>query len=155
MGTSQLDLVMLPKQFDVHYIAADGSKKMPWVIHRAVLGSFERFIGMILEHTDGNLPAWLSPVQAVVAPVGENHLPYARELQKLLLAQGVRARVDEQNATVSKKIREAEIKRIPYIVVVGDKEMKDNSVSIRKETKSLTDFLEEIGEKIKMPEVWV
>ncbi len=131
MGTAQLDLVMLPKQFDVNYIDEDGQKKMPWVIHRAIFGSFERFIGMLLEHLDGNLPAWLSPMQVSIINVGEKHFNYAQEVKCKLEKIGVRASLEEQNLTVGKKIREADMQKIPLIIIVGDKEVENKTVSLR------------------------
>lgn len=151
MGTAQLDLVMLPKQFETLYVDHDGIKKMPWVIHRAIFGTFERFIGMLLEHTDGTLPPWLAPVQAIVLTVSDEYMVYAEEVHAALLSAGVRVKLDTQNATLAKKIREAEIKRIPSIIIVGEKEAKDRTVSIRKETKKLGEFLKEIKITIKIP----
>lgn len=163
MGTAQLDLVMLPKQFNTMYADHDGIKKMPWVIHRAIFGTFERFIGMLLEHTDGTLPPWLSPMQAMVVTVNDQYGDYAQEVRAALTRVGVRVALDIQNATVSKKIRAAEIKRIPYIIVVGEKEIAGRTITIRKsraanavaapgkETKKLDAFLPEIAEAIKIP----
>lgn len=131
MGTAQLDLVMLPKQFETYYIAEDGSKKLPWVIHRAIFGSFERFIGMLLEHTDGKLPVWLSPVQVEIMNIGENQLKYVDQLAKKLAKKGVRAKANIANETIGKKIREAEIRHVPYIVVIGDKELQNKTVNVR------------------------
>ncbi len=156
MGTAQLDLVMLPKQFDVRYIDESGQKKMPWVIHRAIFGSFERFIGMLLEHLDGSLPIWLSPVQVSVINVGEKHLEYAQKIKKELEKIGVRVSLDEQNLTVGKKIRETDTQKIPLAVVVGDKEVNDNMVSLRelgedKGVFSLKEFSENILKKVTPP----
>ena len=153
MGTAQLDLVMLPKQFETMYVAEDGEKKMPWVIHRAIFGTFERFIGVLLEHLDGTLPAWLSPMQAIVLTVTDGQNAYAEEVLVALRARGVRAQLDGQNATVGKKIREAEMRRIPYIIVVGDKEVAARTVAIRKDSKPLDAFLAEIAEAVKIPTV--
>lgn len=153
LATIQLDMAMLPQKFDVHYIDEGSEKQRPYVIHRALLGSFERFIGVLLEHCDGALPIWLAPVQAVVMTVSDGQMQYAEEIYKKLIVEGVRAQLDTQNATINKKIREAEIKRIPRIVVVGEKEVKDKTVSVRKETKKLTEFLKEIIEHIKIPEI--
>lgn len=156
MGTAQLDLVMLPKQFDVNYVDENGEKKMPWVIHRAIFGSFERFIGMLLEHLDGNLPAWLSPIQVAVINVSEKHLEYAKEVKSELEKLGVRVGLDEQNLTVGKKIRETDIQKVPLIVVVGDKEIKDRTVSLResgedKGVLNLDKFLKVVLEKTTPP----
>jgi len=131
MGTAQLDLVMLPKQFETAYMAEDGSKKMPWVIHRAIFGSFERFIGMLLEHTDGKLPLWLSPVQVEIMNITEGQVKYAKQLAKKFTKQGIRVKLTIENETVNKKIREAEIRRVPYSLVVGDKEIQNKTVNVR------------------------
>jgi len=131
MGTAQLDLVMLPKKFETFYADANGEKKMPWVIHRAVFGSFERFIGVLLEHFNGKLPLWLSPIQVEVVPVGEGHNQYATEVAAQLISTGIRAKVNEDNATVSKKVRDAEMRAVPYVLVVGDQEIQNKSVNIR------------------------
>jgi threonyl-tRNA synthetase len=131
MGTAQLDLVMLPKQFETYYVDEDGSQKLPWVIHRAIFGSFERFIGVLLEHTDGKLPVWLSPVQAEIMPISETHRKYAQKIYKTLLKRGVRTKLSDEKETINKRIRDAEIKRIPYIAVVGDKEIADQTASVR------------------------
>ena len=153
LGTAQLDLVMLPKQFETVYVGEDGEKKMPWVIHRAVFGSFERFIGVLLEHTDGTLPAWLAPTQAIILTVTDGQKAYADEVLAALKARGVRAEIDPQNGTVGKKIREAEVRRIPYILVVGDKEVAERTVAIRKDSKKLDEFLVEIESAAKIPTV--
>ena len=125
-----MDLVMLPKQFETYYIDKGGSKKMPWVIHRAIFGSFERFIGMLLEHTDGKLPVWLSPVQAEILSVGEAHQKYAKSIGRKLTKSGVRTTISLED-TLGKRIRGAELKRVPYVVVVGDKEMQNKTVNVR------------------------
>ncbi len=131
LGTAQLDLVMLPKQFETYYTDEKGKKKLPWVIHRAIFGSFERFIGVLLEHTDGKLPLWLSPIQVAVLSIGETQAKYAKSIAKKLEKLGVRVKLDDSGETIGKKIREAEVKRIPYALVIGDKEMKNKTVSIR------------------------
>ncbi len=131
MGTAQLDLVMLPKQFETYYIDEKGEKKMPWVIHRAIFGSFERFIGVLLEHTDGKLPLWLSPIQVAILSIGETQVKYAKSLAKKLEKVGIRVKLDDSGETIGKKIREAEIKRVPYSLIVGDKELQAKTVSVR------------------------
>ena len=151
MGTAQLDLVMLPKQFETQYVDEEGSKKMPWVIHRAVFGSFERFIGVLLEHTDGTLPVWLAPVQATVLYVNDSQRPYAEEVCAALVAAGVRAELDTQNATLGKKIRAAEVLRIPVIAVIGEKEVTARTVSVRNEVKSFADFIADIAKAACIP----
>lgn len=132
MGTAQLDLVMLPKQFETYYTDEKGERKLPWVIHRAIFGSFERFIGVLLEHTEGKLPLWLSPVQVVVVNISDEQLGYAGEVVEKLKTEGIRVEWYNQNETVNKKIREAELQKVPYIAVVGEKEVKAVSVAIRK-----------------------
>jgi len=131
LGTAQLDLVMLPKQFKTYYVDQGGKKKLPWVIHRAIFGTFERFVGLLLEHTNGHLPLWLSPVQATVVNISDDHRRYAEQVKKILEAKGLRVELSADNLTVGKRIREAEIKRSPYILVVGDKEIKNKTVSVR------------------------
>lgn len=158
MGTAQLDLVMLPKQFDVAYIDEKGKKQRPWVIHRAIFGSFERFIGLLLEETDGNLPVWLAPLQAIVLNINDAQADYTKKLQEELLAAGVRAQLNLDNATINKKIREAEIKRIPYILVVGEKEEKNRTVSVRRSgvsgqmsTVNLEELLKQLLKDLRIP----
>lgn len=131
MGTAQLDLTMLPEKFETYYTDEKGERKLPWVIHRAIFGSFERFIGMLLEHTDGKLPLWLSPLQAEVLSIGESQAKYADKVAKTLSKKGIRAKANISGDTIGKKIRESEIHRVPYILVVGDKELAAKNVSVR------------------------
>jgi len=131
LATVQLDMMMLPEKFDIGYIDERGKKQKPYVIHRAILGSFERFIGVLLEHTDGNLPLWLSPVQVTLVNVSGKQTDYCRGILAELKAAGIRAQCNEENSTLNKKIREAETERIPYIAVVGEKEQKNKTVSLR------------------------
>ncbi|MCX6764917.1 MAG: threonine--tRNA ligase [Candidatus Nealsonbacteria bacterium] len=125
----------LPERFKMTYIDEKGKKQEPFMIHRAILGSMERFIGVLLEHYAGNLPLWLSPVQVWVVPIGSDHRQYAEEVQKKLKSLGIRTEAKTEAETVSKKIREGEIQKIPYILVVGDKEIKANSVRVRQRQK--------------------
>ena len=130
-GTIQLDFAM-PETLDITYMGADGTTNhRPVMLHRAILGSIERFIGMLLEHYAGKLPLWLSPVQTIVIPVSENHIDYARHIYNVLFKSGIRAELDDSSESVSKKIRNAQIKKINYMLVVGDKEIKDRTVNIR------------------------
>ena len=135
LGTAQLDLVMLPKQFNLSYIDEQGKKQMPWVIHRAIFGSFERFIGVLLEHFNGALPFWLSPVQAIVLSMTEKTESYAKKVAQALKEKNVRVHLDGRNESLNKKIREAELQKIPYLLVVGDREAKENTVSVRERGK--------------------
>lgn len=135
MGTAQLDLVMLPKQFNLSYIDENGKKQMPWVIHRAVFGSFERFIGILLEHFNGALPFWLSPVQARILTINDKIFGYAKEVEQELKKNGVRVEVDDRNESLGKKIREGEMQKIPYLLIVGEKEKAARVVSVRERGK--------------------
>jgi len=145
----------LPERFDLTYIDKKGKKQRPYMIHRALLGSIERFVGVLLEHYAGALPLWLSPEQVWVVPVGNRHNKYARQIGKGLVANGLRVEVKDENETVSKKIREGGIQRIPYILVVGDKEQKSASVCVRDRKKgdigimTIEKFLEKIQKEIK------
>ncbi len=151
MGTAQLDLVMLPKQFETYYTDEGGERKLPWVIHRAIFGSFERFIGVLLEHTGGNLPLWLSPVQVVVANIGDDQLGYAGEVVEKLKTEEIRVGWYNHSETIGKKIREAELQKVPYIAVIGEKEAKTGSVAVRKRGKGDTGQInsDEFVEKLK------
>ncbi len=128
--TFQIDF-NLPEKFNITYIDKKGKKQQPIMIHRALLGSIERFIGVLIEHYAGALPLWLSPVQIWVIPVGVRHKKYAKIVREQFSDIGCRVELKDENETVSKKIREGEIQKIPYLLVVGDKEMKTKSVSIR------------------------
>ena len=155
MGTAQLDLVMIPKQFATFYTDEKGEKKTPWVIHRAIFGSFERFIGILLEHTEGKLPLWLSPVQVQVANIGEEQMGYAKNVCYKLKEAGIRAELNVQNETIGKKIREAETQKIPYFVIIGEKEIKENKIAVRKrggeDLGQMTpeEFLQKLQKEIK------
>ncbi|RJQ29333.1 threonine--tRNA ligase [Candidatus Parcubacteria bacterium] len=131
LATIQLDLVMLPERFNLSYADEAGRKQKPVVIHRAIFGSFERFIGILIEHFAGALPLWLSPVQAEIINVGSGQRKYAGEAYEALKASGFRARLSDENLTVGKRIREAEMQKIPYILVVGEKEVANRTVNVR------------------------
>ena len=147
--TIQVDF-NLPERFKMNYIDKKGRKQRPIMIHRALIGSIERFIGVLLEHYGGALPLWLSPIQAWVIPVGTRHKKYANFVNLQLTTNDLRTEVKDENETVSKKIREGEIEKIPYMLVVGDKEMKKKLVRIRERGKGdvgvmkLTKFLEKV-----------
>ncbi|HEX3510826.1 MAG TPA: threonine--tRNA ligase [Solirubrobacteraceae bacterium] len=130
LGTVQLDYSM-PERFDLQYTGADNHEHRPVMIHRALLGSFERFIGIMLEHYGGELPLWLAPVQAIVLPVSDRFNDYARSVREELLAGELRAELDERSESVGRKIREAELRKIPYMVVVGERELAEGAVSVR------------------------
>lgn len=130
LGTVQLDYQM-PKRFGLVYAGADNTEHTPALIHRALLGSFERFLGVYLEHTAGEFPAWLAPVQARVLPVAEDHVRAAAGVAEALRERGVRADVDEREETLGRRIRDAELEKLPYVVVVGDREVEQGTLSVR------------------------
>ncbi|MBC7343090.1 MAG: threonine--tRNA ligase, partial [Clostridia bacterium] len=129
-GTIQLDFLM-PEKFDLTYIGEDGEKHRPVMIHRVVFGSIERFIGILTEHYGGAFPLWLAPVQAVVMPIADRHLPYAEAVAAKLLDAGLRVEIDKRNQKIGYKIREAQLKKIPYMLVAGDKEVDEGNISVR------------------------
>jgi threonyl-tRNA synthetase len=129
-GTMQVDFSM-PERLDAEYVAEDNSRKRPVMLHRAILGSLERFIGILIEHHAGAMPAWLAPEQVIVMNVSEKTADYAQEVTKKLKEQGLRARSDLRNEKISYKIREHSLQKVPYLVVVGDKEQEANTVAVR------------------------
>jgi threonyl-tRNA synthetase len=131
LGTVQLDYGM-PERFGLTYTGADDEEHMPVMIHRALLGSFERFIGILIEHYAGEFPLWLAPVQAVVLPIADRHLEYAQQVAEELRAAGLRGEVDERTESIGKKIREAELRKVPYMLVVGDREVENGEVAVRR-----------------------
>ncbi len=131
LGTVQLDY-NLPERFNLEYTGQDGAKHRPVMIHRAPFGSLERFTGVLIEHFAGNFPFWLAPVQAVVLPLSEHYIDYARQVSQTLRDAGVRSEVDERNEKLGYKIRESELQKIPYMLIVGDEERASGSVAIRK-----------------------
>ncbi len=131
LGTVQVDYVM-PERFDLTYIGSDGQKHRPVVIHRAPFGSMERFIGVLIEHTAGNFPLWLAPVQAVVLPIAEDVHDYAATVYQALQAAGIRTELDTRSEKIGKKIRDAEIAKVPCMIVIGQKEQESGEVSLRR-----------------------
>lgn len=130
-GTIQLDM-NLPERFDLTYIAEDGSKKRPVMAHRALFGSLERFIGILTEHFGGAFPTWLAPYQVRIIPVSDKHIPYCEEVKKELMNHKVRVETDYRTEKLGYKIREAQTKKVPYTLVIGDKEVEENSITYRK-----------------------
>ena len=126
LGTVQLDYVM-PERFELTYTGADNAEHRPVMIHRALMGSFERFIGILIEHYAGEFPLWLAPLQALVLPVADRHLDYAREVAERLAADGLRVRVDDRGESIGRKIRDAELAKVPYMLVVGDREAESRA----------------------------
>jgi len=154
--TIQVDF-NLPEKFDVTYVDRDGKEKRAVMVHRALLGSLERFFGILVEHYAGELPLWVAPVQVRVVPVSDKNLPYAKAVYEKLVSLGIRAELDDSPTTLSYKIRQSEVDRVPYIAVVGRKEEKTGTVSIRRRRKgdlgkmSVDEFAKMILEQSKMP----
>ena len=152
-GTIQLDM-MLPEKFDLTYVGEDGQKHRPIMLHRVVYGSIERFIGILIENYAGAFPVWLAPVQVKILPITDKHHDYAYELKKKFFDAGIRVEVDARNEKMGYKIREAQVKKIPYALVVGDQEVADGTVNVRKygekdsATMKAEEFLTMIEEKI-------
>ena len=129
-GTIQLDF-MLPERFDLTYIGADGAKHRPVMIHRVIYGSIERFIAILTEHYAGAFPLWLAPVQVVVLPLGESQNAYAQEVKKQLEDSGLRVEVDARDEKLGYRIREAQLQKIPYMIILGPKEEEGKTLSVR------------------------
>ena len=152
-GTIQLDY-QLPGRFDLEYTTSDGGKDVPVMIHRVVFGSIERFIGIITEHFAGAFPTWLAPVQVKILPVTDRALDYAKDLSDALDGQGFRVEVDDRNEKIGKKIREATLEKVPYMIVVGDRDMENKTVSVRTRAgedlgaMSLEDFTAKLKEVV-------
>ncbi|HXE79546.1 MAG TPA: threonine--tRNA ligase [Vicinamibacterales bacterium] len=132
-ATIQLDYQM-PERFDLKYIGPDNAEHRPVVIHRAIFGSFERFIALLIEHYAGAFPLWLAPVQAIVLPIADRHVEYARQVLEKLTAAGLRAELDERQEKIGYKIREAQLQKIPYMLVIGDREASEGTVAVRTRT---------------------
>jgi threonyl-tRNA synthetase len=155
-GTIQLDY-QVPERFDLKYVGADNAEHRPVVIHRAIFGSIERFIAILIEHYAGAFPLWLAPVQAAVLPIADRHLDYAREVRAALDAAGLRAVLDDRQEKVNYKIREAQLQKVPYMLVVGDREAADRAVAVRSRSggdqgarpldQVVTDMLAEVRSK--------
>lgn len=129
-GTIQLDFQM-PERFDLNYIGPDGEKHRPVMVHRVVFGSIERFIAILTEHYAGAFPTWLAPVQVRLMPISEDQLPFVQEIQKQMEEAGLRVEVDGRNEKIGYRIREAQLQKIPYMLVVGEKEVQAKAVAVR------------------------
>jgi len=153
-GTIQVDFSM-PERFELEYIGPDGEKHRPVMIHRAILGSVERFIGILIEHYGGALPIWLAPIQTIVLPISEKHHSEASVIYRKMKACGIRCHLDDRNEKVGYKIREAETQKIPYMCIIGDREITEKSVSVRKRREGdlgsmiLEDFIERVQGEIQ------
>ena len=154
LGTCQLDYNM-PARFGLTYTGADNVEHQPVMIHRALMGSYERFIGILLEHFSGELPVWLAPVQAIVLPIADRHLDYAAAVRARLAEAGLRAELDDRTESVGRKIRDAELRKIPYMLVVGDREAERDEVSVREHregdagTASVQGFAQRLLDEVK------
>jgi threonyl-tRNA synthetase len=129
-GTIQVDYGM-PERLDITYTGADNEEHRPVMVHRALLGSIERFMGILLEHYGGNLPTWLAPVQALVLPVSDRHSGYAAGVAEALRVAGLRAELDDRSESVGKRIRDGQLQKVPYLLVVGDREEEARAVAVR------------------------
>jgi len=153
-GTIQVDF-NLPERFGVEYVAEDNTRKQPVMIHRAILGSFERFIAILVEHYAGEFPFFLAPTQVIFVPISDSHVEYAKALKKTLMLEGIDSEVYDKNDSLNKRIRTAEKQRVPYVVIVGDEEVKGNSVAIRnrrtREQYNLTqdEFMVELTQQLQ------
>ena len=154
LGTIQVDY-NLPERFELEYTGSDGKKHRPIMIHRAPFGSLERFVAVLLEHTGGKLPLWLTPDQVNILPVSEKYSEYAKKVCDLMNNSDIRAAIDDRNETIGKRIRESELKRIPFLVIVGEKEFENNTVSVRRQggidegTMTVEDFIALVSGEVK------
>lgn len=156
LSTAQLDF-LLPERFDLTYIGQDGEHHRPVVIHRGVVSTMERFVAFLTEETKGAFPTWLAPKQVQIIPVNVDlHYDYARQLQDELKSQGVRVSIDDRNEKMGYKIREAQMQKIPYQIVVGDKEVENNQVNVRQygsqdqETVEKDEFIWNLVDEIRL-----
>jgi threonyl-tRNA synthetase len=145
----------LPERFNVNFINKEGEKEQPFMIHRALLGSMERFFGVLIEHYAGNFPVWLAPTQVLVLLVNKEYKEYGEKVKETLKNKNIRVELDESDETLGKKIRNAEIQKVPYILVIGEKEKESNTINVRKrheketETLEIEEFIKKITEEIE------
>ena len=153
LGTIQVDY-NLPERFELEYTGADNVKHRPVMIHRAPFGSMERFVAVLIEHTGGKFPLWLAPDQVVVMPISEKFNDYAQKLSDLLNNSDIRTVLDDRNEKIGRKIRDNELKKIPYLLIVGENEMKDHTVSVRRQGQGdmgimpVEEFIKKINEEV-------
>ena len=154
MGTVQLDF-QLPQRFNLSYIDSEGNKKTPIMVHRAIFGSFERFLGILTEHFAGAFPLWLSPVQVKVMTIADAHNEYANKVRDVLEEAGIRVELDERSEKIGYKIREAQLQKVPYMLILGDKEVEKNKVGVRERKAGdlgqmdLNEFVEKVKKEIE------
>ncbi|MCB0510374.1 MAG: threonine--tRNA ligase, partial [Bacteroidetes bacterium] len=145
----------LPERFELEYIGADNEKHRPVMIHRAPFGSLERFIGVLIEHTGGKFPLWLAPEQVAILPISDKFVAYADEVRQDLMRKGFRARVDYRVEKIGRKIRDAETSKIPYMLIVGEKEMENKEVAVRKQavgdlgSQAISDFMQSLSKELE------
>ena len=153
-GTIQLDFQM-PERFDLTYIGEDGEKHRPVMLHRVVFGSIERFIGILIEHYAGAFPTWLAPVQVKLLPIADSHKQYAEKLKAELEKNGIRVELDDRQEKIGYKIREAQLQKIPYMLILGDKEVEANAVGVRSRKDGdigqmqLQDFIAKVQKEVE------
>nr|MCU0342991.1 His/Gly/Thr/Pro-type tRNA ligase C-terminal domain-containing protein [Ignavibacterium sp.] len=154
LSTIQFDF-NLPERFGMTYIGEDGKEHRPFMVHRALLGSIERFFGILIEHYAGEFPLWLAPIQVAIIPVSQNFIEYAKQVADVLKKQGIRYEVDERNEKIGYKIRDWEMNKVSYMLIVGEKEKEANAVSVRKHKEgdkgslALSEFIDKIASEIK------
>jgi threonyl-tRNA synthetase len=154
LSTIQFDF-NLPERFDINYIGEDGKEHRPFMVHRALLGSIERFFGILIEHFAGDFPLWLAPVHAAIIPVSQNYFEYARGVNEKLVAAGIRTQFDQRNEKIGYKIRDWETQKVPYMIIVGEKEQNSANISVRQHKKgdlgafNLSDFIDKLATEIK------
>ncbi len=155
LGTIQVDY-NLPERFELEYIGSDDKKHRPVMIHRAPFGSMERFVAVLIEHTAGKFPLWLTPSQAVILPISKKYNEYAEKVLKFLNNCDIRAVLDDRNEKIGKKIRDNELKRIPFLLIVGEKEAENDTVAVRKQGKgdigmmTFEEFVNFVNSEVKL-----
>jgi len=160
LGTIQVDY-NLPERFELEYAGADNQKHRPVMIHRAPFGSMERFVAVLIEHTGGNFPLWLTPEQVVILPISEKHNDYAQKVADYLDEKDIRVSIDDRNEKIGRKIRDNEVKKIPYMLIVGEKEAENDEISVRKHGEGdkgimkFTNFAEILNQEVEdMMNAW-
>ena len=155
LGTIQVDYT-LPERFELEYTGSDNQKHRPVMIHRAPFGSMERFVAVLIEHCGGNFPLWLAPDQIAILPISEKYQDYALELKALLMENDIRGILDDRDEKIGRKIRDAEVKKVPYMLIVGEKEATERMVSVRKHgegdlgSMSVENFITHFEEKVSI-----
>jgi threonyl-tRNA synthetase len=154
LGTIQVDY-NLPERFELEYIGSDNQKHRPVMIHRAPFGSMERFVAVLIEHTGGNFPLWLNPEQVIILPISEKYMDYSKKLSDILNNSEIRSQIDERSEKTGRKIRDAEMSKIPFMLIVGEKEEAEGTVSVRRHgvgdlgSFKIDDFINLVNKEIK------